>query len=391
MTTTHQGISVGIDATRNRSGGAITHIRGILAASNPRDHGVREVHVWSYRKLLDSLPDAKWLVRHHDEALEGRLREQMSWQRRRLSKAVTAAGCDVLLTTDAGSVARHRPSIAMSRDMLSFEPGEIDRYPALSAAWLRLKALQYVQVASLRRASGALFLTHYAQNVIGRFTGPLAESRVIPHGIGDAFRAEGPHTTPPSASAPAIRCIYVSNADRYKHQWHVLTALDIARQRGVPVTLQLVGAASGPSANRVTARLEELPHLKPYVELMGATPHEQVPALLAKADIFVFASSCENMPNTLIEGMAAGLPVACAKRGPMPEILQDGGAYFDPEDPETIADALCRLATDDAFALTSARRSFELAQQFSWRRCAAETWAYLCDIAGPACAGRPSL
>ena len=55
------------------SGGAITHIRGILAASNPRDHGVREVHVWSYRKLLDSLPDAKWLVRHHDEALEGRL------------------------------------------------------------------------------------------------------------------------------------------------------------------------------------------------------------------------------------------------------------------------------------------------------------------------------
>lgn len=381
MTRMQQGIAVAIDATRNRSGGAITHIRGILSAVDPRDHGIREVHIWAYQKLLDSLPDASWLVKHHDEALEGNLRQQILWQRRSLSKAVYSTGCDVLLTTDAGSVARHRPSIAMSRDMLSFEPGEITRYPLLSGAWMRLKALQYVQVASLRRASGALFLTRYAQSVISRYTGTLPESRVIPHGIGDNFRAAGPRLKPPSASAPAIRCIYVSNADRYKHQWHVLSALDIARRQGVPLTLQLVGGAGGPSAERVVAKLDELSHLRPYVELLGATPHDHVPALLAKADIFVFASSCENMPNTLIEGMAAGLPVACAERGPMPEILQDGGAYFDPEKPESIAKALCRLATDDSYAVASAQRSFDLAQQFSWRRCATETWSYLRHIA----------
>jgi glycosyltransferase involved in cell wall biosynthesis len=62
--------------------------------------------------------------------------------------------------------------------------------------------------------------------------------------------------------------------------------------------------------------------------------------LLLKSDIFVFASSCENMPNTLIEGMAAGLKIACSSRGPMPEVLKDAGYYFDPESPVSISKAI---------------------------------------------------
>ena len=35
------------------------------------------------------------------------------------------------------------------------------------------------------------------------------------------------------------------------------------------------------------------------------------------------------MPNTLVEAMASGLPIACSDRGPMPEVLGDGGVLFD--------------------------------------------------------------
>ena len=54
---------VGIDACRIRSGGGIAHLVGILEDGNPIYHGINKIHVWSYRKLLDALPDAPWLVK----------------------------------------------------------------------------------------------------------------------------------------------------------------------------------------------------------------------------------------------------------------------------------------------------------------------------------------
>ena len=69
-----------------------------------------------------------------------------------------------------------------------------------------------------------------------------------------------------------------------------------------------------------------------------------MPEYLSKSNIFIFASSCENMPITLIEGMASGLPIACSDRGPMPEVLQDGGVYFNPEDCKSIVFAIEKLS-----------------------------------------------
>ena len=64
---------------------------------------------------------------------------------------------------------------------------------------------------------------------------------------------------------------------------------------------------------------------------------------LKNSDLFVFASSCENMPNTLLEAMSTGLPIACSFRGPMIEVLKDGGLYFNPEEPSSIEFAISEL------------------------------------------------
>ena len=48
------------------------------------------------------------------------------------------------------------------------------------------------------------------------------------------------------------------------------------------------------------------------------------------ADAFLFASSCENLPNILIEAMSAGLPIACSSIEPMPTVLEEAGIYFTP-------------------------------------------------------------
>ena len=331
-------IVVGIDASRNRSGGARAHLAGILAAGSPLQYGVHAVHVWSHRSLLDSVPDAPWLVKHSPPELGSSLLGEAWWQLRKLPREIGRHGCDVLLSLDAGTIGRFQPSIVMSRDMLSFEPGEIERF-GWSAGRLRLILLRSIQVSSLRRATGTLFLTRHAADTIQRYTGPLGTARVIPHGVSESFRQQTLGGLWPEP-AERITCVYVSNSDVYKHQWHVVDAVAALRKAGHPLALRLVGGASGGAKERLAAAIAAADPKGEFVETTPTVPHEQVSAQLAKADIFVFASSCENMPNTLVEAMAAGLPIACSSRDPMPEVLNDGGVYFDPEDAVSIAAAL---------------------------------------------------
>jgi glycosyltransferase involved in cell wall biosynthesis len=370
-------VVIGIDASRNRSGGARAHLAGIIGAGDPARFGVSQVHVWSYQAMLDALPDTPWLVKHAPPALQRSLLSEAWWQLRSMPGAVRTAGCNILLSLDAGTIGRFQPSIVMSRDMLSFEPGEIERY-GLSAMRARLILLRHMQVSSLRRASGALFLTRHAAEIIQRYSGPLPNVRIIPHGISETFRAAGMRGDWPN-DKPRIQCLYVSNADMYKHQWHVIRAFGRLRAAGFPVYLRLVGGGSGRPRELLEAAAREVDPRREFVEALEAVPHAAIPQQLAAADLFVFASSCENMPNTLVEAMANGLPIACARRGPMPEILQDGGTYFDPEDDSSIAGAVQSLLEDSALRRRSAARAFELARAYSWQRCAAETWTYLAD------------
>lgn len=376
--TRKKGLTVAIDASRNRSGGAKVHLVGILTALDPREHGLETVHVWSYAKLLDLLPDVPWLIKHADPALEQSLFHQVIWQYRQLPREVEEHRCDVLLTTDAGSVCRFSPSVVMSRDMLSFEPGEISRF-GVSFARLRLIALRYIQVNSLRRATAALFLTRYAAEVIGRFTGKLKRVHIIPHGIGPQFRTL--RTTPPRAeSGKLFKCVYVSNFDLYKHQWQVVRAIGSLREAGHLVSLSLIGGGSGPARRLLDKTVAQIDPRGLFVEIIEMVPHSEVPRFIAVADIFVFASSCENMPNTLVEAMAGGVPIACSNRGPMPEVLRDGGVYFDPENPASIAGAIAELLLDERLRLSLAGKAKELSNQYTWERCARETWTLLREI-----------
>jgi len=371
-------ISIAIDASRNRSGGARNHLIGILNAIDPTDLGIASVHVWSYRALLDAIPDKHWLIKHSPTLLEASLPIQVWWQYKHLPKEVTRHGCDVLLSTDAGTVCIYRPSVVMSRDMLSFEPGEIGRF-GLSFERLRLWLLKHIQIRSLRRATGALFLTNYASNVIQNFTGPLPRVEVIPHGINPSFRREP--RTDVLKSSDNIRCVYVSNMDLYKHQWIVIEAVSVLREQGLNVSLALVGGGQG--QGRVLTENAKLKYdpTGEFIEILEAVPHHEIPRILDTADIFIFASSCENMPNTLVEAMAAALPIACAARGPMPEVLEDGGVYFDPESSSSIADAIRSLVEDDALRGRVSKRAGELSLKYSWERCASETWDYLIRVA----------
>lgn len=368
---------VGIDASRNRSGGAKSHLIGIIEETYPQKYGIREVHVWSYHGLLELLPNQPWLVKHSPDEIHKSLFHQLWWQRFNFPVEAKAAGCSIVLNTDAGTVSTFRPSVTLSQDMLSYEPGEINRY-GFTKDRLRLIALRYVQNQALRSSDGAIFLTKYAAEMIQKSCGSLPWVSCIPHGVGSNFKQAQPSPLWTN-SDQQINCLYVSNTAFYKHQWMVVQAIEILRGCGYNLTLDLIGGGSGKAQVRLDRQVSVSDPKGEFVRQLGFVPHKDLPFYLAKAHIFIFASSCENMPNTLVEAMSVGLPIACSNRGPMPEILGDAGVYFDPEEPWSIAKAIREIIENTNLLNKIAAQAKQISRQFSWSRCADETWSFVVE------------
>lgn len=369
---------LGIDASNLRSGGGITHIVELLAAARPQEHGIAKVVIWASGDTLKKLPSQPWLDCIHEPMLDQSLPVRLYWQRFKLPN-LARQSCDLLFAPGGSSSGRFRPFITMSRNMLPFESTEWRRY---GFSWMAAKMflLKFSQSRSLREADGVIFLTEYARTVVKQAARLGGSQLVIPHGINQRFFC------PPRKQKPIdqystdnpFKLLYVSKVEPYKHQWRVVEAVAELRRRGLPIALELVGEPECAMAGQwLRNSIQRNDPDGQFIRHLGGAPHSELPGLYHNADAFIFASSCENLPNILLEAMAAGLPIASSNHGPMPEVLGAAGVYFNSESPAQLESAIQLLAEDRKLRQYFAETAYIQAQRYSWQRCANETFSYL--------------
>ena len=373
-----KNLVIGIDASRNRSGGAKEHLLGILSHLDPARYGIGAIHLWSHQTLLEVIPNHPWLIKHPVAALNQSLVAQLWWQATDLAKALRAEGCDLLFTSDASSLCRFNPAVVLSQDLLAYEPGVMHLF-GISKARLRLELIKMVQNENFRRARGVIFLTHYAAKLIQASCGKLANIKIVNHGVaGDFQEAQVMRTWPENSERP-IECLYISNAALYKYQWVVIKAIGLLRKRGYDLRLRLIGGGSGLAQKKIDQQLAiDDPHHQ-WTQQLGFVPHDQLLPHLISADCFIFASGCEAFGITLLEAMAVGLPIAASSRSSIAETLADGGVYFDPANAQSIASALEKIILEAPLRERLTGRAKVLASNYSWQACADETWQFIID------------
>ena len=374
--------TIGIDATNLRAGGGVTHLMELLRAVQPAEHDVDRIVVWGGKPTLKVLQAQPWLSKCNPSALDKGLLQRTMWQRYRLSQAARDEGCDVLFVPGGSYAGDFHPVVTMSQNLLPFEMHELRRY-GWTLLTLKLLLLRLIQSRSFRKADGVIFLTEYARDVVLLVTGKLrGQTCIVPHGLNPRFNKAPKlqHVIAEYDDAQPYRVLYVSIIDQYKHQWHVVEAVAALRKQGFPIVLDLVGPAYPPALKRLNQTIDRLDFERRWVHYHGAIPFDELHLRYAEADLGLFASSCENMPNILLETMASGLPTACSNRGPMLEVLGQAGVFFNPEQPEDIARALRELIESPQTRTELARASFERVQEYSWIRCADETFRYLVGI-----------
>lgn len=372
-------VNVAIDASNLLDGGGRTHLMELLQAIDPARDGDILVHVFGSTPTLDQLADRPWLRKHSlDHVGTGQV-SRWWWRRTALPRAVRALGIDVVFAPGGLLGALPCPGVTMSRNMLPFEPAERARY-GNSAIGIRLQLLHRLQRRAFQRASGVIFLSEYARQTVINDTGPLSGAvAVIPHGVAPRFR--GTHVPRLDPRTPrAFRWLYVSIVDLYKHQHHVASAvLDLA-DRGADVQLELVGRAYAPALASLQAVLRSRDPAGRHVRYLGEVPYADLHRTYSEADGFVFASTCENLPNILREALASGMPCAVSNAGVMPEVAGDAAVYFNAEDPADIARSLAEVTGNAALRETLSARAVDRSRDWSWDRCAADTIAFLRQV-----------
>ncbi|MFY9463110.1 MAG: glycosyltransferase family 4 protein [Candidatus Sungiibacteriota bacterium] len=136
----------------------------------------------------------------------------------------------------------------------------------------------------------------------------------------------------------------------------------------------LIIAGSGPEEENLRRKIQER-GAEEQVRLLGAVSREALNVYFAASDIFALHSGYEGFSHTLIEAMAAGLPVIATRVGGNREVITDGvdGVLIEYGNKEKLKDALCALATNSDMRVAMAAHARTRAAQFTQERMIRET------------------
>lgn len=99
-------------------------------------------------------------------------------------------------------------------------------------------------------------------------------------------------------------------------------------------------------------------------------PDNELSTLYQGASAYIFPSFYEGFGLPPLEAMAQGVPVIASKTSCLPEILGKAALYFDPTNPEDMAESINRILNDDSLRQELKKRGFEQIKRFSWAKCA---------------------
>jgi glycosyltransferase involved in cell wall biosynthesis len=211
---------------------------------------------------------------------------------------------------------------------------------------------------ALRRASVVVVPSEFLKTVFDKWH---IETSVVPNVI-DLSRFQ-----PRARPGQDIHIVVARNLEPL---YDIATAMRAfaAISRHYP-NARLSVAGSG-SARAELERLRAHLGLEAAIAFTGRLDNEQMAGLYQTADLMLNPSLADNMPISLLEAMASGVPVVSTNVGGIPYLVRDGvtALLVPPQDPQAMADAALRILSSPVLAEELRAAGIAEVQQYSWDR-----------------------
>lgn len=268
--------------------------------------------------------------------------------------------------------------------------------PSGAIAWLLKKLYRIPYVVSLRGGDVPGFRP-YDFKVFHKLIGPFlrviwhAASRVIAnsHGLGDLARAFDS-----GIDIPIIpNGVDGSRFDAGQRDWtspRLLSAGRIVYQKGLDLGLRALAqlqeldwhwyiAGDGPQMESLRTLAQEL-GIEGRITFLGWQSQDELADEYHQANLFLFPSRHEGMPNAVLEAMASGLPVVATRIAGSEELVVDGetGMLVSPEDVDSLREGLRALLIDaDKRERMGQASRLRVEREYSWESVARQYSEYL--------------
>ncbi|SDH02516.1 glycosyltransferase [Winogradskyella thalassocola] len=373
---------IGIDASNIGGGGGTTHLKEILVNYKHEYFKHDSVVIFASSKVLEVIPNDPLFIKVTFPQLNGSLINRIIFQKTKYDKEIKKR-CDILYSVAGDYTGSFKPVVSMSRNMLLYDRG----------IWKEMKApkeilrfyLNYLkQKKCFENSSGIIFISNYAKKIVSKTLNLKNKDIVtINHGVSPRFINEVKRNKDVASytSLNPFRFLYISGVHVYKHQWQVVKAIAILKEQGYNVRLDLIGGVYFKSSlDKLIAAINIADPKGVFIKYHGQVSYDSIHTYYEDTNAIVFASTCENMPNILIESMASGLPIACSDHQPMPEFLKDGGFYFNSYNVNSIVGAMKELMENNKQQIKFSEKNISEIEQFSWDKTSFETFKFIDKI-----------
>ncbi|HMS40965.1 MAG TPA: glycosyltransferase family 4 protein [Pyrinomonadaceae bacterium] len=214
-----------------------------------------------------------------------------------------------------------------------FHAGDVENYYPFQS-----KIGQKLIRSGLNLCDGLIAVSNESARQLREIT-PNAKISIIPNAIDVTdfdFKTE-------KKSENFVRLLFVGAIGKLKGERDLIKALTILRDKNLNLKVSFLGYG----AESLKSYCDEL-KITDFIEFLGAVSLKERLGFFEKADIFVLPTYAEAMPMSVIEAMAAGLPVISTNVGGIPELVEDGenGFLFECGDVSVLAEKILLLAED---------------------------------------------